>query len=61
MYHYLLCAYQQWCCGKSEQEINDGERFIERIHIMMRYDKNEARKFLIRQPWFISKVDDVLL
>jgi NifU-like protein involved in Fe-S cluster formation len=57
MYHYLLCAYQQWCDGKSIEEIeSSSEDFVEMIHKLAHYDKQILREFLSKQPWYYTKV-----
>jgi hypothetical protein len=56
MYHYLLCAYQQWCDGKSTEYIEtSGEEFIELVHRLVHYDKDVLREFLKKQPWYFTK------
>ena len=59
MYHYLLCSYQQWCDLNPEAHL-DAEPFVDLIHNIVGYDKQEMKHFLARQPWFHSTFNEDL-
>ena len=62
MYQYLLASYQQWCSGQDTEDIMlGGERFLTMVHRIMGYNKDETRRYLVKQPWFKSQVNKELL
>lgn len=55
MYIYLKTYYDQWRSGQDDSLlVSRSEDFIDLVHRRLHYNKDEMRKFLYKQPWFMK-------
>lgn len=55
MYIYLKTYYDQWRNGQDDTLlVSRSEDFIDLVHHRLHYNKDEMRKFLYKQSWFLK-------